>query len=84
MYIYVKAGRLVREFWTKAVAEDRDSSVTKVQFHSAINQHCILADCAITRETDAFENLALLYAQCPFNSSLMAPLAFVLHSNFQG
>lgn len=83
MDIYVK-GRLVQESWTKAVANDSGSSVTKVQFDSAINQCCILAACAVVRKTDAFENLALLYVQHPFNFSLVAPIAFVLHSDFQG
>lgn len=84
MDIYVKEGRLVQESWTKAVSKDSDSSVTKVRFDSAINQHFVLAACAMARETDAFENLALLCVQCPFDFSLVAPLAFVLHNNFQG
>lgn len=70
--------------WTEAVAKDSDNSVTKVQFDSAINQHCILAACAIAREADAFESLALLYVQRPFSFSSVASLPFMLHSNFQG
>lgn len=74
MDIYVKEERLVQGSCTKAVAKDSDSSVAEVGFDSAINQHCILAACAIARETDAFENLALLCVQSPFDFSLVAPL----------
>lgn len=74
MGIYVKEGNLVQESWTKAVAKDNGSSVTKVQFDSAISQCCILAACAIVWETDAFENLALLYVQRPVNFSLVDQL----------
>lgn len=83
--IYMKEGRPVQASWTETPLKDSDSSMTKRRFDSAINQHCNSAAHAIARETDAFENSALLRVQYPFRSCMVAPWhLYWLPSDFWG